>query len=137
MGAKGLARAKVAADGTWTQSPLGKTVTPELRTAINERTGAKEGDLILFQFGKDALVHTVMANLRVHLGKKLGLIPEIGHGGKFELPVGHRPAALRVRRGARSAGRRRTTPSPARTTSTSTCSRTIRARCSATATIWC
>jgi len=24
-----------------------------------------------------------MANLRVHLGKKLGLIPEVGHGGEF------------------------------------------------------
>jgi aspartyl-tRNA synthetase len=26
-----------------------------------------------------------MANLRVHLGKKLGLIPEVGHGGKWNL----------------------------------------------------
>ncbi len=80
MGAAGLARAKVSADGSWTQSPLAKTITPELRAAINSATGAKDGDLILFQSGKSALVHTVMANLRVHLGKKLGLIPEVGHG---------------------------------------------------------
>jgi aspartyl-tRNA synthetase len=84
MGSKGLARAKIDATGNWAQSPLGKTVTPELRTAVNERAGAKEGDLLFFQFGKEAMVQTVMANLRVHLAKKLGLIPETGHGGKFE-----------------------------------------------------
>ncbi len=35
MGAEGLARAKVDAEGNWTQSPLAKTITPELRKAIN------------------------------------------------------------------------------------------------------
>ncbi|HMA91601.1 MAG TPA: aspartate--tRNA ligase, partial [Polyangiaceae bacterium] len=83
MGAGGLARAKVAADGTWTQSPLAKTVTPEMRQAINAAVGAKENDLILFQFGKTSLVHTVMANLRVAVAKRMGLIPEVGHGGKW------------------------------------------------------
>ena len=85
MGAKGLARAKVDAQGNWAQSPLGKTVSPELRNAVNQKAGAVEGDLLFFQFGKEAVVQTVMANLRVHLAKKLGLIPESGHGGKFEL----------------------------------------------------
>jgi aspartyl-tRNA synthetase len=84
MGAKGLARAKVDATGQWTQSPLAKTLTEEARKAINEKMGAKEGDLLFFQFGREAMVHTVMANLRVHLAKKLGLVPESGHGGKFE-----------------------------------------------------
>ena len=83
MGARGLARAKVDAEGNWTQSPLAKTITPELRQAINEATGAKDGDLLLFQFGKESVVQTVMANLRTHLAKKAGLIPESGHGGKF------------------------------------------------------
>jgi aspartyl-tRNA synthetase len=83
MGAKGLARAKIDAEGGWVQSPLAKTITPELRRAINARTGAKEGDLILFQFGRASTVQTVMANLRLHLGKKLGLIPESGHGGQW------------------------------------------------------
>ena len=81
MGAKGLARAKVGEDGGWTQSPLAKLITPELRAAINAATGAKAGDLVVFQMGNAAQVHTVMANLRVHLGKKLGLIPEYGSGG--------------------------------------------------------
>ncbi|MBL8936505.1 MAG: aspartate--tRNA ligase, partial [Archangium sp.] len=40
-------------------------------------------DLILFQFGPEAKVHTVMANLRVYLAKKLWLIPEYGSGGKW------------------------------------------------------
>ncbi len=84
MGAKGLARAKVDGQGNWTQSPLAKTVTAELRQAINAATGAKEGDLLLFQFGRERVVQTVLANLRVHLAKKLGLIPESGHGGVFK-----------------------------------------------------
>ena len=83
MGAKGLARAKIDADGAWVQSPLSKTITPELRQAINARTGAKEGDLVFFQFGRESVVQTVMANLRIHLGKKLGLVPESGHGGQW------------------------------------------------------
>ncbi len=78
MGAKGLARAKVSETGEWTQSPLAKSVTPEARAAINAACGAKAGDLLLFQFGKEAMVHTVLANLRLFLGKKLGLIPEHG-----------------------------------------------------------
>ncbi len=83
MGAKGLARAKVDPGGVWVQSPLAKTITPEMRDAINAATGAKEGDLLFFQFGRTSAVHTVMANLRIHLAKKLGLIPESGHGGKW------------------------------------------------------
>jgi len=83
MGAKGLARAKVGEGGEWTQSPFAKTVTPELRAAVNAACGAQAGDLLLFQFGKESTVHTVMANLRVHLAKKLGLVPEYGPGGQW------------------------------------------------------
>ncbi|HYO57509.1 aspartate--tRNA ligase [Archangium sp.] len=83
-GAKGLARAKVGEGGEWTQSPLSKMSTPALRQAINQACNAKTGDLIVFQFGKESLVHTVMANLRVHVAKKLGLIPEYGSGGVWK-----------------------------------------------------
>ena len=83
MGAKGLARAKIGEGGEWTQSPLAKGVTPEFRAAVNAACGATTGDLLLFQFGKPSLVHTVMANLRVFLAKKLGLIPEYGSGGNW------------------------------------------------------
>jgi aspartyl-tRNA synthetase len=82
-GFRGLARAKVAEDGTWTQSPLSKTVTDEARKRINAAVGAKPGDVICFQFGKTNLVHTVMARLRSDVAKKMGLIPEFGHGGKW------------------------------------------------------
>ncbi len=83
MGAKGLARAKIDAEGNWLQSPLAKSVTPEFRKAVNAKTGAVDGDYLFFQSGKESTVHTVMANLRTHLGKKLGFIPEVGHGGKW------------------------------------------------------
>jgi aspartyl-tRNA synthetase len=83
MGAKGLARAKLAENGDWTQAPLFKTATPEFKQAILDATGAKPGDLILFQFGPEAKVHTIMANLRVHLAKKLWLIPDYGSGGQW------------------------------------------------------
>jgi aspartyl-tRNA synthetase len=84
-GFRGLARAKLADDGSWTQSPLSKSVTPEARTRINAAVGAKPGDVICFQFGRDAIVHTVMAKLRVDVAKRMGLIPEYGHGGTFKL----------------------------------------------------
>jgi aspartyl-tRNA synthetase len=84
-GFKGLARAKVAEDGGWTQSPLSKSITPEARAKINEACGAKPGDVICFQFGKTDVVHTVMAKLRLDVAKKTGLIPEYGHGGKWKL----------------------------------------------------
>jgi aspartyl-tRNA synthetase len=84
MGAGGLLRAKVGPDGTFTQSPVSKSITPGLAQAIIAKAGAKEGDLLMFQFGKAALVHTVMANLRVALAKKLGLIPEVGHGNQWK-----------------------------------------------------
>jgi len=83
MGAKGLARAKVDAGGAWIQSPLAKMIAPELRSAINAHAQATEGDLLFFQFGRESTVQTVMANLRLHLGKKLGLIPDSGHAGKW------------------------------------------------------
>ncbi|MBI3182227.1 MAG: aspartate--tRNA ligase [Myxococcales bacterium] len=84
MGAKGLARAKVGEGGEWTQSPLAKTMSSELRAGINQRCGVKAGDLILFQFGPEATVQTVMANLRVHVAKKLKLIPGVGSGGVWK-----------------------------------------------------
>jgi aspartyl-tRNA synthetase len=84
-GSTGLARAKVAADGTWTQSPLKKWATEAYREAVNAATGATEGDVIVFQSGPEARVQVVMANLRVHIAKHMGLIPESGSGGDWNL----------------------------------------------------
>jgi aspartyl-tRNA synthetase len=76
VGAAGLGRARLGADGEWTQSPFAKSISEDLRRAINELTGAKEGDLLLFQFGPAKLVHTVLSHLRLHIAKKLAIIPE-------------------------------------------------------------
>ncbi len=77
FGGKGLARAKVAKSGTkWTQSPFNKFISDEALLAINKACDAKDGDIILFQFGKAKIAHTVLSGLRLHLGKKLGLIKE-------------------------------------------------------------
>ncbi|HEY1100978.1 MAG TPA: aspartate--tRNA ligase [Myxococcota bacterium] len=75
LGGRGLARARVGEDGTsWTQTPLAKTITPEAIAKIHERTGAKPGDVLLFQFGKASVVHTVLGGLRLHLRDKLKLV---------------------------------------------------------------
>lgn len=83
MGAAGLARAKVGEHGEWSQAPIAKNIEPAFRQAINEACQAQPGDLLLFQFGRESLVHTVMANLRLHLGKKFKLIPEYGTDGRW------------------------------------------------------
>jgi aspartyl-tRNA synthetase len=74
FGARGLARAKVADGGEWTQSPLAKNITPEARAAINAAVGATPGDYLFFQFGRAKLVNAVLGGLRLHLGNKLGLV---------------------------------------------------------------
>ena len=84
MGAKGLVWAKIDATGNWTQSPLAKIISADLRMAFNNALQAKEGDTLFFQFGKPAMVHTVMANLRVFLAKKFKLIPEFGSAGTWD-----------------------------------------------------
>jgi aspartyl-tRNA synthetase len=85
MGGLGLARAKVGDNGTWTQSPFAKNITDALREGINKALNVQPGDIVCLQFGPTEKVHTIMANLRLYLGKKLGLIPESGSAGKFEL----------------------------------------------------
>ena len=74
VGARGLGRAKVGEGGVWTQSPYAKVITEAARSAINEAVGAQPGDLILFQFGRPKLVHTVLNHLRLLLGRKFGLM---------------------------------------------------------------
>ncbi len=73
-GANGLISAKMTQDG-W-QSTIQKFVTEEERKAINEALNAVENDLLLFVAGTPRVVHQSLANLRLHLGDKLRLIPE-------------------------------------------------------------
>ncbi|HET8934478.1 MAG TPA: aspartate--tRNA ligase [Polyangiales bacterium] len=85
MGGLGLARAKIGDDGSWTQSPFAKNISEDLRKGINDALQVQPGDIVCLQFGPTDKVHTIMANLRLYLGKKFGMIPESGSGGRFEL----------------------------------------------------
>jgi aspartyl-tRNA synthetase len=76
MGGKGLARARISADGSWTQSPLAKRISPELRGEINQLTSAKNESVLLIQFGTAKQVATILGGLRTHLAQKLQLIPK-------------------------------------------------------------
>ncbi len=75
MGGAGLARAKVGADGSWSQTPLAKRIDPAMREAINRKAGAAEGAVLLIQFGPESRVHTILGGLRTHLASRLGIIP--------------------------------------------------------------
>ena len=77
FGARGLARARIGPDGTWTQSPI-KNMSEELRREITQLAGLGEGDLLFLQFGARKLANTVLGALRLHLAGQLGLIPQNG-----------------------------------------------------------
>lgn len=70
-GAKGLAWAKVTAEG-W-QSPIAKFFSAEELQQINARLEAQEGDLLMFVADSAATTNEALGRLRSHLGHKLGL----------------------------------------------------------------
>lgn len=78
FGAKALANIIYLEDGT-AKSPVLKFVTEEQAKAIQERAGAKAGDIIFFVADKPKLVYDVMGRLRLHFGKSLNLIDENKH----------------------------------------------------------
>jgi aspartyl-tRNA synthetase len=71
-GAKGLAWARVNADG-WT-SPIVKFLKPEEVQAISQAMEAREGDLVVFVADNPGIVNDALANLRIHVARKLNLI---------------------------------------------------------------
>ncbi len=73
FGAQGLARARVAAGGAWTQTGF-RSMSDALRTEVNAAAGAVEGDLLFFQFGPRKRAAVVLGALRLHLAQRLGLI---------------------------------------------------------------
>ena len=73
-GAKGLISAKVGKTG-W-QSSIQKFITEEEQRAVTRKFEAGEGDLLLFVAGPEKTANQALANLRLHLGRKLQLIPE-------------------------------------------------------------
>lgn len=75
FGAKALANIIYNEDGT-AKSPVLKFVTEEQAKQIQERAGAKAGDIIFFVADKPKAVYDIMGRLRLHFGKKLNLINE-------------------------------------------------------------
>ncbi|WP_199617296.1 aspartate--tRNA ligase [Paenibacillus alkalitolerans] len=73
-GGKGLAYI-VVKDGEW-KGPIVKFLSEAEITALTERLGAEEGDVLLFSADKSKVVADVLGNLRLKIGKELGLIDE-------------------------------------------------------------
>ena len=72
LGAKGLVWAFREGDG-W-RSPTAKFLTPEELTALNERLGAEEGDLLLIVADEVDTANSVLGNLRLDLAERFELI---------------------------------------------------------------
>lgn len=77
FGAKGMAWFKVTDTGL--ESNLVKYFTAELLNKIKDRLAGKSGDLLIFIADQAATTHDVLGRLRLHLGKKLNMIPEDEH----------------------------------------------------------
>jgi aspartyl-tRNA synthetase len=74
FGAKGIAWTKVTDEG-W-QSPIAKFLSETEQKEIERIADAQVGDVILFSADIAKTVYDALGNLRLHLGEKLGLIPE-------------------------------------------------------------
>ncbi|MDH3348141.1 MAG: aspartate--tRNA ligase [Desulfobulbaceae bacterium] len=72
FGAKGMAWIKIK-DDEW-QSPITKFFSPEELAAMGKALDAEPGDLILFGADTSAVVHPVLAELRLELARRLNLI---------------------------------------------------------------
>ena len=71
-GAKGLAWIRIGDDG-W-QSPIVKFLSDDERRALTTAAGLVPGNVIMLVADKPRIVHDALANLRLRLGAKLGLI---------------------------------------------------------------
>jgi aspartyl-tRNA synthetase len=72
FGAQGMAWIKIQAEG-W-QSPVTKFLPPDVQGALSERLGIEEGDVLLFVADSAKVVNDSLGNLRVRLGRQMGLI---------------------------------------------------------------
>lgn len=73
-GAKGLAWAKVTADG-WT-GPIAKFFDAEAQAAFDARFEAADGDILFFVADKASVVAPSLGNLRKHMANERGIVPE-------------------------------------------------------------
>ncbi len=75
FGAKGLAWVKMKEDGEW-QSPIAKFFTDDERAAMTAALKAETGDLLFFVADTPTVVHNALAELRLEIGRRQGLMPE-------------------------------------------------------------
>jgi aspartyl-tRNA synthetase len=73
-GLAGLARTKATVDGF--DTGIAKFLAPEFQSALYERLGCQEGDLVLFGAGPARVVLPALGELRVLLAGREGWIPE-------------------------------------------------------------
>ena len=76
-GAKGLAWIKVS-EGEW-QSPLAKFLRDGEKDALRELTRARPGDVLFMLADAPHVVNEGLANLRLEMGRRLGLVREGVH----------------------------------------------------------
>jgi aspartyl-tRNA synthetase len=75
FGAKGLAWIRVQPGGEW-QSPIAKYLGDEVRADLTAALAPEPGDILFFVADEARVVNLSLAKLRLHLGKRLGAIPE-------------------------------------------------------------
>lgn len=80
LGAKGLAWIKVEEDGRLS-SPIVKFFTERETEELLKTMGAQAGDVLFFSADSREMVYKILGNLRLHIGKKYGLIDQ----DKFDL----------------------------------------------------
>jgi aspartyl-tRNA synthetase len=75
FGAKGLAWIRIQPDGQW-QSPIAKFLGDKAREGIVKAFSPAPGDIMFFVADKKDVANLALARLRVHLGRRLGLIDD-------------------------------------------------------------
>jgi aspartyl-tRNA synthetase len=81
-GAKGLAYAKIQADGAW-QAGFAKLLDPATLAAIAARMGAVPGSLLFFVADDFHTTHAALNALRLELRDSLGLVPAGDRSWRF------------------------------------------------------
>ncbi len=76
-GARGLFWAKLKPEG-W-QSTLNKFLAQEIRSAVEERLGTKEGDLIIFVSDMAKVANEALGLLRTEISKRLDLVKDANY----------------------------------------------------------
>lgn len=80
-GAQGLAWIKIRKtdDGVEWQSPIAKFLSDTERAGLTDALGLETGDIAFFQAGEPGMVNAALGNLRVQIGRHLGLIDQDAH----------------------------------------------------------